>query len=153
MKLKVTQKNPKAIKKILERYKNYEVRVGFPSTVKSLTYPDGTQVTKVALDNVEGDPKRRIPARNFMKNAESESIEKSDILFKKGMIKINRDALSMSLLMDAIGIELSNIHKTAIINLKSPPNSPRTIKLKGSSNPLIDTRIMLGALTYSKKKI
>lgn len=35
-----------------------------------------------------------------------------------------------------------------ILSLKSPPNAPLTIALKGSSNPLIDTGAMRAAVSY-----
>ena len=86
-----------------------------------------------------GAPKRNIPVRPFMRNA-----------FDKSREKLNRakKRLYNSVLLDEISpktavTKLGEIHKgqiqREIVNLRSPPNAPSTIKRKKSSNPLIDT--------------
>lgn len=38
--------------------------------------------------------------------------------------------------------------KQKIIDIKSPPNAPATIRRKGSSNPLVDTGLLGGSIRY-----
>jgi hypothetical protein len=50
--------------------------------------------------------------------------------------------------LSRLGIMGQGDVQSEITSLSSPPNSPVTIKLKGSSNPLIDTGQMRAAVTY-----
>ena len=47
-----------------------------------------------------------------------------------------------------VGAWAADILQQRIVDLKEPPNSPATIALKGSDNPLVDTGHMRQAVTW-----
>lgn len=51
-----------------------------------------------------------------------------------------------------LGVEAQGDIRESITDLSSPPNSPLTIQLKGSSSPLIDTGQMRKAVTWRVKE-
>lgn len=52
----------------------------------------------------------------------------------------------------AIGQQLATAIKNYAIALSSPANHPYTVDQKGSSNPLVDTGDMIGAITFEVVK-
>lgn len=52
---------------------------------------------------------------------------------------------------EALGAWAQGELQTEIVNLRYPPNSPVTVKMKGSSNPLIDTGFMRLSVTWRVK--
>lgn len=56
-------------------------------------------------------------------------------------------------IMDQVGALAVGSTQEYILNLSSPPNSPSTIKKKGSSNPLIDTSNMIQSITYEIARV
>lgn len=57
--------------------------------------------------------------------------------------------LIYALALERVGLRMQSDVRQRIVDLRDPPNSPVTIKAKGSSNPLIDTGRMKGAVGYS----
>ena len=55
-------------------------------------------------------------------------------------------------ILSRLGILAQGDVQSTITSLSSPPNSPVTIKLKGSSSPLIDTGEMRARVSYSVEK-
>lgn len=150
MPVKIRQKNPNALKKLLDRRKkSFEIAIGFPaSKTKSIEYPDGTPVTMVAAVNNFGSPSQGIPTRPFMSLAKDPTIKMAKPLLKKGLRMIDKGQLSNEKLANMIGVKAVSIFKNTIVKLREPPNSPVTVKLKKSDNPLIDTGLMVNSLTY-----
>lgn len=62
--------------------------------------------------------------------------------------KIILGETSLKTVLDKLGILAQGDVQAEITSLSSPPNSPVTIALKGSSNPLIDTGAMRQAVTW-----
>jgi len=50
--------------------------------------------------------------------------------------------------LERMGQQIERDIKEKIVNLKTPPNAPRTIMEKGSDNPLIDSGEMLASIRY-----
>lgn len=50
--------------------------------------------------------------------------------------------------LSKLGIQAQGDVQAEITSLSSPPNSPVTVALKGSSNPLIDTGEMRAAVSW-----
>lgn len=145
----IKQTNPNAIHKIYERMNHSgakEVAVGFPAGMAQ-AYPDGTPVASVAAWNVYGVPQNNIPARDFM------GLARQDIVTHQKEIvqKINGRQLTeegTEKILTALGMLAQKDIQKAIVDLDTPPNDPKTIKRKGSSNPLIDTGHMLQSVTF-----
>ena len=118
-----------------------QVEVGFYSTAR---YPDGTPVTSVAAWQEFGT--KTIPERPFFRIAIGKmggpalALLKADV-DPKTMVVTRATASKLGL------IGQKEIRKS-ITNLRTPPNSPVTILLKGSSNPLIDEGFMRQSVTW-----
>ena len=115
--------------------------VGFFATAK---YSDGTPVAAVAAWNELGT--ETIPERPFFR----QSIEGAD----KVIMPVLKDGIDpMDMALDSrtagkVGLVMQARIQRSITDLRTPANAPLTIKMKGSSNPLIDTGFMRQSVTY-----
>ena len=118
-----------------------KLEVGFFSQAK---YPDGTPVPAVAAWQEFGT--KKIPQRPFFRNALEKSRTQVKETFRKGInsktMKVDRK------LANTVGLIISDQIKMEIVNLDDPPLSPATIASKGSTNPLVDTDVMKGSVTW-----
>lgn len=89
-----------------------------------------------------------IPERPFMRNAVRENRGKYRDALRSSAAKILTGKTQLRTVLSKLGILAQGDVQAEITSLQSPPNSPVTIKLKGSSNPLIDDGEMRGAVTY-----
>lgn len=101
-------------------------------------YPDGEYIAEVARKNNEG---YGVPKREFMLSAAEKSANQ---IINKAVRGIAAGKSEKEVLQTAAG-EFQTAIQRRITDLKTPPNSPATIKAKGSSNPLIDTGDMRAA--------
>ena len=118
-----------------------ELQVGFFSTAK---YPNGQAVTNVAVWNEFGTG--RIPERPFFRQALAQS--KRSI---GPMIKASLDGRKMAMDRQAagrVGAFMKDRIQTSITTLRSPPNAPATVEIKGSSNPLVDTGFLRNSVDW-----
>ena len=122
------------------------VAVGFFEDAK---YPDGTPVTSVAAWNEFGTNGGGwggpIPERPFFRQAVAGAKEDVAALLRehidaKTMVVDQRTA-------ELLGLLVEGKIRESITKLEDPPNSPVTVALKGSSNPLIDTGFMRTAVS------
>lgn len=118
------------------------VEVGF---FVGSTYKNGKDVTEIAKKNNEGI---KVPKREFMIPAANKASNKTI------NITVNSIAGGMDeqQALSRAGIMFKNAIQREITNLKEPPNSPYTIEKKGSSNPLINTRLMRSKVEWKFKK-
>ena len=126
------------------------VEVGFFSSAR---YPDGTPVTNVAAKNEfgvepgEGEAPR--PARPFFTQALAD--------MEETLLPVLKESLdSRTLAVDhrvasRLGLAAKARIQRQIRDLKEPALAERTVRAKGSSNPLIDTNFMRAAVTYKVK--
>lgn len=146
-------------KRILNEYKKLEkvqIDVGFPKG-KANAYPGkttktgkiikGMPVQTVAYWNNYGTS--RIPARDFINFNAAELANVSKKMFNKMVYQItNGNFAAVTTIQNQLGNLAVGIIQDAITNLRNPPNAPSTIRIKGSSNPLIDTGHMRSSVTY-----
>lgn len=89
-----------------------------------------------------------IPERPFLSNAMRDNRSK----YRDGMQTAARAILAgeydMRTALNRLGIMAQGDIQSEIQSLSTPPNSPVTIAIKGSSNPLIDTGEMRAAVTW-----
>lgn len=126
------------------------VKVGFPAGKA-----DGGNISKAVWNEFGtkggasgggwGGP---IPERPFMRNSVRKNQGKYRDALKTSAVKILRGDTALQIVMQKLGIVAQGDIQKEITALMSPPNSPVTIALKGSSKPLIDTGEMRGAVTY-----
>lgn len=93
-----------------------------------------------------------IPERPFFRNAMRGNRSSYVSTLRSQAAKILRGEVVLDIVMRKLGEKAKSDIQDEIQALKSPPNSPVTIALKGSSNPLIDTGDMRQAVTYEVKK-
>lgn len=100
-----------------------------------------------------------VPERPFMRNAMRQNKDKyASMLGTEGrsilwaMIRGGDTAGAKKRALRRIGVEAQGDIQESITDLSSPPNSPLTIQLKGSSNPLIDKGEMRKAVTWRVKE-
>jgi hypothetical protein len=96
-----------------------------------------------------------IPERPFMRNAMRDGKGKIEQAMKTAAISMVRTAAAggngAALKRQALaklGVLGQGLIQTEITSLSSPPNSPVTVELKGSSNPLIDSGEMRQSVTW-----
>lgn len=118
-----------------------DIRVGFFASAR---YQDGEQVAAVAASNEFGDG--NIPERPFFRR--SVATMTRDL---KDVVRRQIDTETMKLSntgANRVGAWTAGVVQEEITDLRRPPNSPYTIKRKGSSNPLIDTGFMRQSVTW-----
>lgn len=99
-----------------------------------------------------------IPERPFMQNAARQNRDKykqlmgklgARILLAEGRVDIEAAAEAA---LRQVAIKAQGDIQKEITDLHSPPNSPVTVALKGSSNPLIASGEMRSAVTFKIEK-
>lgn len=89
-----------------------------------------------------------IPERPFLANAMRDNRGKYSDGMQTAARAILRGEYDMRGALSKLGILAQGDVQAEITALSSPPNSPVTIALKGSSNPLIDSGAMRQAVTW-----
>jgi hypothetical protein len=89
-----------------------------------------------------------IPERPFLSNAMRTNRASYRNAMKSSAKKILHGETSLKTVLTKLGILAQGDIQEEITALSNPPNSPVTIALKGSSNPLIDTGELRGAITF-----
>ena len=123
------------------------VQIGFWSSAR---YADGTPVTNVAAQNEFGSKSGKIPSRPFMRTA-AKDVEPR----LRRLIATRLDPKTMvadEFLTNDIGETVAAEIRDQITRWSTPPNSPRTIEIKGSSNPLVDTSFMRRSVTHKIRR-
>lgn len=120
---KIVNTNPQTIE--VGTVVNYSIKGGFNA---------------FALSNVlDSGSSKGIPGWNYNEKALEKNREKYKKLFIKGVNRMIKKNYSISALMNEIGINASSDYKNMIESIKTPKNSPATIKKKGFNNPMVDT--------------
>ncbi|WP_210209675.1 hypothetical protein [Aureimonas flava] len=89
-----------------------------------------------------------VPERPFMRNAMRSNRGKYQRAMAAGAREVLRSSTSLRSILPRLGALAQGDIQAEITALRSPPNSPVTIALKGSSNPLIDTGEMRQRVTW-----
>ncbi len=89
-----------------------------------------------------------IPERPFLRNAIRDNRGKYRDAMRSSAAKILVGKTGLRTVLSKLGISAQGDIQAEITSLQSPPNSPVTIELKGSSNPLISSGEMRGAVTW-----
>lgn len=116
-----------------------KVKVGFPQG-------SSEDILDRAAYNEFGT--RNIPERPFMRNGLRDGVPEIKRLSRSLASRIMGGRLSKQQGLNQLGIKGKSLIQESITALNDPVNSPTTIAIKGSSNPLIDTGEMRGAVTY-----
>lgn len=150
--VKIKESNPGAISKLLDRLSgSVEIAVGLPAKSESagLRYPDGTTLLDVAYYNEFGIG---VPARPFMRAGVRGNLRSINKVAGEAIVEVNVGNLELKDAAELVGQEAAGGVSTYVVELSSPPNSPVTVELKGSSNPLVDTGLLWQSITYEVRK-
>lgn len=126
------------------------VKVGLPKN--SNPYPDGTSVIMVGAVQEFGSPSRGIPERSYLRS----TLVRHKRRYVREMVKIGHKVgtgrMSSLKARQILGEIVKGDIIQQMVDVKIPPNAPRTIEEKGSSNPLIDTRHLGQSITWVVNK-
>lgn len=89
-----------------------------------------------------------VPERPFMRNAMRSNRSKYLSAMRTSAAKILRGDTGLATVLSKLGILAQGDVQAEITSLSSPPNSPVTVAIKGSSSPLIDSGEMRSAVTW-----
>lgn len=149
---RVSSKNPGWLKKLAARFRGQRTRlaVGWPagSAGVGVAYPDGTQVAEVAMENQYGSVSKNIPARPFMSEGIVEAAKVTRPIIERLAPKIAQGKVTPAQILEHCGAPAVGAVQEKITDGDWVPNAPLTVRLKGSSKPLIDTGLMRQSITY-----
>lgn len=131
------------IQRELKKFSNSSILVGFQEGTKTRKEVKGQRkkegglsIPEIAASNEFGDGK--IPPRPFMSTSFDENRARLMKVISSQIIRIETGQRKAQFALDVIGLSLVTMIQTKIDQIVTPPNSPLTIQLKGSSKPLID---------------
>lgn len=93
----------------------------------------------------------KIPERAFIRNGYDKGIGEVEKMIDQVLGLVLEDKMDSDEFLKTVGLLLSSKIKDYAVELKIPKNHEFTIERKGSSNPLVDTGDMIGAITYRVK--
>lgn len=126
------------------------VKVGFPAGVS-----DQSEVMKAIYNEFGtqgggwGGP---IPERPFMRTAIKENKNKYSKYLKAAAKSILTAKDSLFSVLSGLGVISQGDIRKSITSFDTPPNSPVTIAIKGSNDPLVNVGLMRKAVTYEVEK-
>lgn len=89
-----------------------------------------------------------IPERPFMRNGLRDGVGEINSVSRVVGKQLIRGKITRRAALTKLGVKGQQLIQKSITSMNSPANSEVTVKMKGSSNPLIDTGEMRGAVTY-----
>ena len=130
-----------------------KVKVGFPSGVSNdivmrAIYNNYGTSEKVNLVGGGKSLAEIVPERPFLDNAIRDNRAKYGRMMRAASVGIINGSSSVTSVMRKIGIEATGDIQDEIVNLRTPENAPSTVKQKKSSNPLVASGEMKGAVTH-----
>lgn len=144
IKVKGTQKVLAALKRAFGDWnKAPSVTVGIHQAEGMHPQADMTNAKLGAVLNY-GLPEKNIPPRPWL----IPGVKKGEKRYAKDFKHSIENDMNVPQAMLRIGALAKGEAQKFMTDLKTPPNAPLTIKLKGSSNPLIDTGVLRHTIDY-----
>lgn len=141
------------IKREMAELDNYYVGVGFPGDAENTQHKSGFNMASLALVHEFGTESGKIPARPFMKQTSKAFSKNVGALMTTLTRKVASGRLSAKKAHSQLGAYYEGKMKETITSGTFKPNAPATIKLKGSSKPLIDTGQMRASISHVVRKV
>lgn len=107
-----------------------------------------SEMAVIALAQEFGTSDGHIPERSFIRTATDENTPKIKQASEKLLTHIYKGTVTAKQALGLLGSMLQDDIQKKIQDIDTPPNAPATIAIKGSSNPLIDTRQMLNSVRH-----
>lgn len=143
VKVKIDDKKYRKIEKELLLFGKGWVLVGLFEGEKLI---EGSTIASIGFWNEFGT--KRIPERSWMRSWFDANQKRIHKMFIKMTNLIKNQKIDAKTALKRLGEWAVGELKKSIIELRTPANAPSTIRIKGSSNPLIDTGTMLNTITY-----
>ena len=89
-----------------------------------------------------------IPERSFFRSGMRDKGSDAAKKYTKLIAEVIKGTISAEQFLNGLGLEVTTVIKEYARDLSSPENSGFTVERKGSSNPLVDTGNMIGAINY-----
>jgi hypothetical protein len=89
-----------------------------------------------------------IPERSFLRSGYDENIDYISKKIESMIDDVLANNINPDIFADMIGKEFAGLIQKKLRSLSDPPNSPITINVKESSNPLIDTGHLVGSIRH-----
>ncbi len=87
----------------------------------------------------------RAPARPFFRTTIAKKSSEWGTILSKALVYYKMDSRKA---LAALGTVMQSDIRSAIVNWSTPPNAPRTVKIKGFNDPLIDDGTMQRVVNY-----
>lgn len=145
MAVKVKEKvtaDGKKFQKMLEGLGKLQVRVGIQQGTAS---QDGVDMVDIAMFNELGTV--HIPSRPFLRDSVDAHTDEINAFLQSMRSQLVRGS-SAEQILKKIGVFQKDLIRKEIVNGDFAPNSPETIKRKGSDKPLVDTGRMRQSINY-----
>lgn len=145
MAVKVREKvtaDGKKFQKMLEDLDKLEVRIGIQQGAGS---DNGVDLVDVAMFNELGTV--HIPSRPFLRDSVDAHSSEINVFLQSMRTQLIKGGSAEDALKK-IGVFQKGLIQKEIVNGDFVPNSPETIKRKGSDKPLIDTGRMRQSINY-----
>jgi len=118
------------------------LRVGFLEGAK---YPDGTPIGMIAAIQNYGAPRAGIPPRPFFTNMIAEKKKEWPDAIANLLKTNNYDA---EITLKITGASIAGQLRQSIVDTNEPPLKEATIRRKGFSKPLVDTKRMFKSISF-----
>jgi hypothetical protein len=89
-----------------------------------------------------------IPERSFIRSGFDENVNKIAQKIENLVPRMIEGQVDPKIFMDMIGLEFAGMIQDKLRNLRNPANSSMTKERKGSSNPLVDSGRLVGAIRH-----
>lgn len=89
-----------------------------------------------------------IPERSYLRTGFDQNVKKIGDKIEELIDDVIHFRINPEVFLDMIGAEFASMIQEHMKKIKEPPNSPITINVKGSSNPLHDTGRLIGAIRH-----
>jgi HK97 gp10 family phage protein len=129
------------------------VTIGFQEETKTRDETKGTRrkkggqsMAQIAAMNEFGTS--HIPARPFMRTSFDENRQRIANAISNEYDKIVEGTSTVKRSLNLIGLEMTRLIQMKIRAIYYPPNSPATVRAKGSSKPLIDFGQMIQSVRH-----
>ena len=148
-------KSPNAIADIRKRIAEHAISVGVQADAgahkEDSGEASGTTVAQVYWWNEFGTEK--IPERPTLRPTFiKERVKYISIMSKISARAMEDKGYDLKQAMGKLGEVAQQDIQQAIVELKSPPNAPATVDIKGSDNPLVDSGQMVSSIRWAYAK-
>lgn len=137
------------LEEIQQNVRNGGVEVGVLTGVGEHPNADGATVAEVAVWNEFGVKSRGIPARPFLRATMRLNKIRYRLIIRKLTKRMLRMEIDSKRAAKILGLAAQSDVQTTLKRISRPKNSERTIALKGSANPLIDTGFLRQSISFA----